>query len=112
MPFDQDNRGSIGRPDLVSRLRRGLMASAAFVRNSPDRDKQFNEAMDALDLAGEAFLMLHHYVTAASRMRDKWAEGDDKVKKGLWRALHNLELPSRDLLDKIAGRPALNGEDK
>src|SRR3990167_7130310 len=29
--------------DLISRLRTGLMASAAFVRNSPDRDKKFND---------------------------------------------------------------------
>lgn len=95
---------SVGQADLVSRLRRALMASAAFVRHNPDRDKQFNEAMDAIDLAGEAFFMLHQYVTRASQMKDKWAEGDENVKSGLWRSLHELEDPARDLLDKITGK--------
>jgi predicted metal-dependent hydrolase len=44
---------------------------------------------------------LMQYVVAQSRMRDRWAEGDDAVKATLWRDLHSCEE---------AGRAALKGE--
>lgn len=43
---------------------------------------------------------LRDYVKTAGRMLDKWAEGDKEVKASLWKQLHALELPTRELLDK------------
>ena len=44
---------------------------------------------------------LRQYMLAQSRMRDKWAEGDDAVKNDLWRNLHALEDGARDLLARL-----------
>lgn len=93
---------TVERADLLSRLRTGLMASGAFVRQSPDRDKRFNDALDAIDIVGEVIFALRQYVTRQSRMKDKWAEGDENVKRALWQSLHELEQPSRDLITRIS----------
>lgn len=42
---------------------------------------------------------LHYYLLAQSRMKDKWAEGDEKVKAALWKSLHSLEDKTCDLLN-------------
>lgn len=44
--------------------------------------------------------MLWEYVKAQSRMAQQWADGDDVTKKSLWKNLHKLELPARDLLER------------
>lgn len=41
---------------------------------------------------------LMRYRLAASRMRDKWAEGDDAVKKSLWQDLHEIEDDALDVI--------------
>lgn len=89
--------------DLITRLRTGLMASAAFVRHGPDRDERMNDALDAIDLVGETIFMLREYLRQQSLMKDKWADGDENVKRGLWQRLHELEEPARALLNKIGG---------
>jgi hypothetical protein len=78
------------------------MAVAAFVRDTPDRDKRVNDALDAIDEVGEVIFALRQYITRQSRMREKWAEGDENVKRQLWSSLHELEQPSRDLVERIS----------
>lgn len=43
-------------------------------------------------------MALTQYIVASSRMRDRWAEGDDAAKQKLWNDLHSCEQPARDLL--------------
>lgn len=46
------------------------------------------------------------YVRAAGRMRDRWSEGDQKVKDQLWKDLHSLEDKARGLLESATAPPA------
>src|SRR3990172_11777879 len=41
-------------------------------------------------------------VKAQSRMLDKWAEGDDKVKNDLWKALRKSGSELRELLERVS----------
>lgn len=51
-------------------------------------------------LACEVLAMLKKYRVAASRMCDKWAEGDQAVKNELWKALHNLEVDALEIIER------------
>lgn len=44
---------------------------------------------------------LQAYVHAQSRMLDRWADGDEKVKGELWISLHKCELAAREALGSI-----------
>ena len=46
---------------------------------------------------------LECYLKAQCRMRDKWAEGDEKVKDDLWQRLHACEDPARAALASDTG---------
>ena len=35
-------------------------------------------------------VLLDRYVAAANRMANDWADGDELVKRGLWRNLHEI----------------------
>ena len=43
--------------------------------------------------------MLKKYRIAASRMLDRWAEGDQAVKNTLWKNLHELEYEALDIIE-------------
>lgn len=47
---------------------------------------------------GEAVELLTALVIAANRMRDDWAEGDDDVKRTLWRNLHTAAEAAHELV--------------
>lgn len=55
--------------------------------------------------AGEVLDMLKKYRVAASRMCDRWAEGDQAVKNELWKALHGLESDALDVIARAEGKP-------
>ena len=66
--------------------------------------------MSGQDHASETELLLRlretlrSYIVAQSRMLDNWSEGDEAVKRTLWRNLHELEHGARELLDVADGR--------
>ncbi len=62
-----------------------------------ERGYAINDAETILALADA----LEAYLRAQSRMLDDWAEGDEAVKQSLWRALHDCELPAREILDRV-----------
>lgn len=49
--------------------------------------------------------LLWRVVKAQGRMQDRWAEGDDAVKKEIWQNLHNEGMAAREFLDSI--RPGI-----
>ena len=54
---------------------------------------------DALIIRGKLEASLRDYRSAQRRMRDKYAEGDEAVKRDLWRNLHACEDRATELLD-------------
>lgn len=50
--------------------------------------------------SGEVLAMLKQYRVAASRMCDRWAEGDQAVKNELWKALHGLESDALEVIER------------
>jgi len=57
--------------------------------------------------ADAMWVALQAYVTAQGRMLDRWAEGDDNVKRDLWKALNALEEAGRAALaPHEAAKPA------
>lgn len=45
---------------------------------------------------------LDEYLTAQSRMADRWADGDPALKSELWRDLHACENPARAILKETS----------
>ncbi len=50
--------------------------------------------------SGEVLAMLKKYRVSASRMCDRWAEGDQAVKNELWKALHGLESDALEVIER------------
>jgi len=65
---------------------------------------QQNREFSEYDTATIASLRdaLHKYRVAQSKMLARWADGDENVKRQLWKDLHSLEEGALDLLDKTA----------
>ncbi len=56
--------------------------------------------------SGEVLSMLKKYRVAASRMCDRWAEGDQAVKNELWKALHGLESDALEMIERAERAPS------
>ena len=52
----------------------------------------------------EVLTMLKKYRVAASRMCDRWAEGDQAVKHELWKNLHELEAEAIEVIERAERR--------
>jgi hypothetical protein len=104
---------------LAERLR------AAEARATAEKDVRAY-AQEAYDAATQAWEALEHYgqmraalaayVKAQSRMLEKWADGDENVKRDLWRDLHACENAGRAVLEVVldsgeAARAALEARD-
>jgi hypothetical protein len=48
----------------------------------------------------EVLAMLKKYRVAASRMCDRWADGDKAVKNELWKNLHGLESDALEIIER------------
>lgn len=48
----------------------------------------------------EVLMMLKKYRVAASRMLDRWAEGNPVVKAALWADLHGLETEALEIIER------------
>lgn len=70
----------------LSPLRLGLLLLLLVVARLWRDNRRLADALDA-------------YVRAQGRMLDRWAEGDDAVKKSLWRGLHACEDAGRAALE-------------
>lgn len=49
--------------------------------------------------ADKLYYALAAYVKAQCNMLNKWSEGDDEVKKGLWMRLHSCEIAGMEALE-------------
>lgn len=56
-------------------------------------DKELKKVADKL------YYSLAAYVKAQCNMLNKWADGDDKVKEGLWQRLHACEIAGMEALE-------------
>lgn len=65
-----------------------------------DNSKSAHQNARLIAAAPDLLEALTAYVRAQGRMLDKWADGDDAVKTGLWRELHACEETARAALAK------------
>lgn len=75
--------------------RRGMICNYCFEKPI---DNGKNPA--AVTEPSEILSMLKKYRIAASRMCDRWADGDQSVKNELWKALHGLESEAIDIIER------------
>lgn len=68
----------------------------------------------ALILNHEMLEALKDYLYAQRRMLEKWADGDNNVKNGLWRKLHSCEEKAVSVIAKAKGesKPLATSEEK
>ncbi len=100
-------RPSGARPDIPVQAHLLLdLAAAAGLECEQEPDQILLHAIRALTaLRATADLVeraLRDYVLAQSRMADRWAEGDDDVKRQLWKDLHFCEACGREALEALS----------
>lgn len=104
---DEEERTSLIKAELLSALK----SAEAFIKKTSgggetDFRKKLQDVISVADnttpapVSSEVLDMLKKYRVAASRMCDRWAEGDQAVKDELWRTLHSLEVDALDIIAK------------
>lgn len=83
------------------------MSKAQYIlREREKRDLAFSLALKhVLEALEETQQVAKQLVLAQGKMRDNYAEGDDSVKNGLWRDLHEKGDACREVLSKYKVMP-------
>lgn len=100
----QDGRSEAADLDVIEAYEKGLAEGRAAAAN--DRSSERSEANTCATCQ-----FLYPLVVAADRMRDRWAEADDAVRRELWQGLHTAAQLAGEHIYPLEPRAEANDEE-